>query len=338
MEKHPCPRVRSTAFDPEPLLVAIPYLLGYNPADSLVCLALGSGGSVVLTVRTDWREAAAFPDVVAERLITAAAASRAEALMLVAAQVEPPAARVLEELVELAAFDGPPILWTGWTTGDTWSSQSCSRIGCVPHVLPAPSTSDLVLELILEGAAPAATRSEVAAEVAAAPAGDRFAPVDAEDRDLERWRDDAVAAVMQMLVPEPAAGATLPDDAGLALLARACADIRVRDTVLYRVTLRHGARDTWRRLWHVSSTGLRRAPENQVAPLGAVAGLAAWQLGDGLRAGEALTRARLADPEHGLASLLQRALDAGMPPRVWGQIMSGLTEEECRYGRDDAAA
>jgi len=94
----------------------------------------------------------------------------------------------------------------------------------------------------------------------------------------------------------------------------------------------------WDAVWRVVVAAMRTVAPAHVAALGAVAALAAWQLGDGLRAGEALVRARAADPEHGLAKLLQQALDRGAPPSTWEEVMRGLTEAQCRHGRDHGAA
>ena len=44
-----CPVSRTLGRRPEQLLPAIPYLLGYHPSDSLVCLFFGSDGGMRLS-------------------------------------------------------------------------------------------------------------------------------------------------------------------------------------------------------------------------------------------------------------------------------------------------
>ncbi len=333
MNLHPCPLVRTTRFDPAPWLVAIPYLVGYNPVLSLVCV-MTDGDRIVVVGRLDWRDAVRDPRGVAAQMVRRSQHSGATGAMLVAVRPESPAGApaALRVIGEVFANSGVDVIWQGWITSEQWRSPDCDGAGCAPHFLPEPSSSDLVLELILAGAAPAATRQEVLAEVAPAPAQDRLPDVVGAADGLESWRDRAVADFMELVVAD-----AVPNDDDVALLAAACHDIRVRDTVLHRITTTGSG--GWGAVWRLTTASMRRAPLSHVASLGAVAALAAWQMGDGLRAGEALTRAREADPDHSLCQLLQRSLDGGYPPSVWGQVMAGLTEEECRYGRDrDAAA
>jgi hypothetical protein len=67
-----------------------------------------------------------------------------------------------------------------------------------------------------------------------------------------------------------------------------------------------------------------------VAPIGTVTALLAWLNGDGVRAVAALERVREEDPEYALAQLLGRSIAAGLSPKGWREMMSGLSREACR--------
>jgi hypothetical protein len=336
MNLHPCPIVRADGFDPAEILVAVPYLVGYFPADSLVCLLYDCELRLMVTMRLDWNDAASDPRGVANGVASRAAGDGATQAMLIA--VDPAGSawrRPLSVLSRRLARHGLETWWSGHIDAEHWQSERCQSAGCGTHPLPHPSSSDLVLHLIVAGAAPAPTRDAVLAELAPVAPEERLPECPEPTIDLEVWRDQEVEGVMLLL-----RDGSPPGDEQIARLGRAMADIRVRDTVLHRITAAAHP-DTvgpWDAVWRVVVAAMRTVAPAHVAALGAVAALAAWQLGDGLRAGEALVRARAADPEHGLAKLLQQALDRGAPPSTWEEVMRGLTEAQCRHGRDHGAA
>ncbi len=338
-QNHYCPHIRTVGYDPGPLIVAVPFLLGFYPEDSLVVVLLDKADRIVLTIRMDWRPESDTSHIAAVVRQRSAAVDPSSVLLIAALPsgqepgVLPPA--VSNWLSALAReLDRPkslPVRWVGSAGRSTWSGTRCVTTHCPPHDLPAIADSDPAIQLILAGAAPAGSRQEVLAEIKATPCTGQL-PATPEPTDLEFWRDQAVSHILVMLQSDG-----LPDDALLSFLASGLADTRVRDTVLWRLT---GSRDTtaWGRLWRFCAAVLRRAPDQRVAAVAAVAGLAAWQLGDGLRAGAAIELALTMDERHSLANLLRRALDSGLPPSVWQQVMSGLSELECRHGRDQGGA
>lgn len=95
-------------------------------------------------------------------------------------------------------------------------------------------------------------------------------------------------------------------------------------------------------LWHLNSAhdrygcldrlliALRLAPDGYVAPVATCAALVAWLLGDGARASIAIDRALSDDPEYSLAVLVGMSISVGLPPAAWKEVMAQLTVEACR--------
>lgn len=84
--------------------------------------------------------------------------------------------------------------------------------------------------------------------------------------------------------------------------------------------------------FEVLVTALRGAPAGRVAPIATCTSICAWLLGDGARALVALDRAQVDDGEYSLAHLVARGLAAGLPPAFWTAAMAEVTEEQCRIG------
>ncbi len=333
-----CSHTRLSGYDPGPLIVAVLFLLGFYPDNSLVVVLLDESDRIVLTIRMDWKPES-DPQHIAAVVRQRSAAVAPTSVMLIATMPTDSSRLATDEVndwlvalaAELTGHKSLPVRWLGCANREVWSGTSCSATGCPPHQLPDIADSDPAMQLIAAGAAPVGSRQEVLAEIAANPCTGQL-PAVPRPENLELWRDHAVYRILNLLESE-----SLPEDSVLSLFASGISDIRVRDTVLWQLT-RHRDTAAWGRLWRFSSAVLRRAPDHRVAAVAAVAGLAAWQLGDGLRAGAAIELALTNDNQHSLANLLRRVLDSGLPPRVWHQVMGELSESDCRRGRDQGGA
>ncbi len=326
-----CPVSRTLGRRPEQLLPAIPYLLGYHPTDSLVCLFFDSASGMRLSSRVDWDTTRLAVDDVADTL--AQRAHNCDAVSVLLAAVDPRAADwgAITRLCIAFLDRGLTIDWAGECVGTSWRGLECTD-HCEPHVLDTYCAT--VAELVADGIAPADDREAVVAELA--PAADALPdlslapvpPTDASAADLENWRDCAIEQCMVILAAEsPLTGADV------AALVAGMGDIRVRDVVLWRITVGERVGEIGdRRTWAVVSECVRRAPQDAVAPVAAVAALVAWQMGEGTRAMAALHRAWAADPDHSLATLVHRCVDTAAPASMWWQVMAGLDEYTCRYG------
>lgn len=230
------------------------------------------------------------------------------------------------------------VLWAVHSEADRWWAADC-RQTCGPrsHQVPSNSDSRLVQRLGSEGREPAKTRQQIVSEFepasgvvvgAVGRAVHQLAATISDADDVVLLKTSIVDRVELLLLADSAMGTE-----DLAMLAVACQDIRMRDSVLWRFT-EYSLSDPkiWRNIWPRIQAALAGAPESHVAAVAAVAGLVAWQTGDGIRSQAALNRALKQDPAHGLAGLVHQAVSGGLPPNAWGSAMSGLTEMDCMYG------
>lgn len=316
---------------PQQLLPAIPYLVGYHPSDSLVALFLRDDGSVPVTARLDWDACRADPISAATAIVEPAQRSEPTRVLLAAVDPVHPDSEALAAAADVCVDSGLSVIWAGERVGDTWRGLDCAATGCDVHVLDDDAPPAVVTQLVSQGHAPLADRHALTDQVAP----DRTPPADrpvAVERPhgvgIEAWRDELLRSCADILVrTEPLSSSEV------AVMAAGCRDIRVRDVLLWRLTV--GVDNVlvgWEQAWVVISEVLRRCSAEDAAPVGAVGAVVAWQLGDGIRATACLDRAWASDPSHSLAGLVRRSVGAGCPPSMWHQVMAGLTESDCRYG------
>jgi hypothetical protein len=113
-----------------------------------------------------------------------------------------------------------------------------------------------------------------------------------------------------------------PDDDEAARLLLAVGRLDARDAALFAVS-RETARDHLR-VW---SSLLRRAPRDQVPVAAALTAFAAWQAGHGALAWCALDRCFEVQPGHPLARDLAECLTRAVPPSAWTEMAELSTDE-----------
>lgn len=322
---------------PDALLAALPYLLGFHPTDSAVLVWMRAR-RLVLTQRIDlpadprvlpawtsavWNhEAAALADEVALVIVSAMDADPS----VVAAVSDDAAARGIAVRDVLHLRDG------------RWRSLLCGDPTCCPpegRLIDPGAAAAVGAEFTFEGRAPVADRGCLTDEFAAdedatEPVAARLADASPDPARLERWRDQRIRRIEDLLL------ARAPLDADSAAdVVSGFGDVRVRDTLLWEAAR-----------WPVEAAAqaltplacaVRSAPPGTVAPVATVAALVAWLAGDGARARAALDRARGDDPGYSLALLLAASVEAGMSPALWRQSMSALTRADCRHGTSASA-
>lgn len=330
-QPYPCPDLQHTRLRPDAVLSAAAHLIGFQPTDSLLCVFIGADHAVTVTARLDWELIRADPAGAAEALAVRGRNVGSEFAFLAAVDPEvddPSALRGVRERLEDLELE---VIWAGQLHGDVWRGPLCDDAGCPEHRIDRTVPSTVLTTLVAHGHAPAQDRQTIVAEVARADAGVatmRDIASAGPGADLERWRDGTLTRVMDLLADTPPLGT-----ADVALLCAACQDIRVRDVFLWRLT--EGPEHLsigWHRAWQLFAETLRRSPLSHVAPVGAVAALVAWQLGDGTRALECLARAREGNPDHSLAALVMECVDAAVPPTVWQLAMASMDESIARWG------
>lgn len=328
---------------PDSIVASLPFIIGFSPADSLVVMWLDAG-SVRLTMRLDlppdgashepWIDAVmahqrAHDEVIICVLPAAHQVERDESGRLRGQSL---VASLLEILrgTECGVRDALLVV------DNRWWSYLCREPECCPAAGTEvdPAIADAVAaRFALAGVARLPDRAAVLALCAANPERQaemlplvrraRIAEAADPARHPDDWRDGAIDLVRAaLLTPTP----TDPHrDAEV--LVWLC-DTRVRDTVLWEVA--HSVDHDPHRAFDRAAGLLRCAPAGVVAPIGTVTALLAWLNGDGVRAVAALERVREEDPEYALAQLLGRSIAAGLSPKGWREMMSGLSREACR--------
>ncbi len=318
---------------PSALVAALPYLLGFHPADSAV-LVWVSQGRILLTQRMDLPDKPALLPAWVEVAFGHDGARQADSVVVAMVTDDPPVAAVVDALLVRADHAGIEVRDVLHVREDRWRSLLCADPSCCPRegrAVPLSTSDAVAAEFALEGFAPLAARGDVEASFDADEEAVRLVtevPLPhVHDRDREAWRDARVSQTLSLLVDDPGPSS---DARVAALVLSGLADIRVRDTVLWELA-------RWPDATLASALGrlvdlVRAAPAGRVAPVAAVTAVVAWLLGDGARAGISLQRALADDAAYSLAGLLAASLQAGLAPGHWRASMAELTRDECRHG------
>lgn len=316
----PPPPSRLRLSSPEQVLAAVPYLLGFAPARSVVVLSL-RGKQVGLTMRLDLDTPSPQLRKIVVNRLRGDGATTAVLIMFdpddAAGSGGRPGADLARSLIRAIRRDGMAVKDAlGVSRGRFWS-YLCSEPGCCPpqgRALAAagePAHSLVAASFVAMGTAPLASREELAASIAASP---------------ERQRELAAAFAQALTTPAasalelwwtvverytqapPRSGRGL-SGAQVATLVLSLRDVAVRDEIV-----------SWTAGEQI--TGVL-AVMRELAPLApppfdvqvlAVLAWAAFSFGDGALAAIALQRALDADPVHRLARLLSIALENGVTP------------------------
>jgi hypothetical protein len=230
--------------------------------------------------------------------------------------------------------------------GDRWWSYLCTDTECcdVCGTVIDPSVRLAVeAQFVVAGSAPLASRDELLAEVAGAPAAavrrmrtlisgtgvsvkaERGGPAPLSKELRARcWKAMAAA------VADPTA-VTLDDQA---LLLAGLRDLWLRDAFI-SLSVRTGAegRIAVEKLCELLARTVSLAPRHFVASSATTLGLLRYLTGDGARAWVALDRARTEDCDYSLATLVSTALAGGMPPAQMREVFAALDPDALRLGR-----
>lgn len=299
----------------------IPYLMGFQPVESLVLIALeGPRKRFGPMLRIDLVD---DPELVEEqtRLLCRVVTDHKVERVLVAAfsvearQAHPSVSRLLAELAALDVEVEDAFRADG---ARLWSYVCDNPQCCSPSGVPYDVTaSAAAAEAVLAGMAFEADRDSLRAwvgpgddlwrqEVASALAGlgsgaDGADPVDAGQ----------LLGRIARLLDDPLAGAA-PD---IAWLARAVQPIAGRDAAIGAIDRAEAGRhfELWRQV-------LRSVHDDLLPSVGCIAAFAAWLDGRGVMASHVLERVFPVDPHNSFADLLANLLTAAVDPRNWDLV------------------
>ncbi|SDY17853.1 protein of unknown function [Micromonospora pattaloongensis] len=318
------------------LIAAVPYLLGFHPADSVVVVAM-RGKKITFVARGDVPDPAGggpTPDAAAAHV--AAVVARQEAQSATVLGYGPPQ-RVTAVVAAVGAAlreRGVRVLDSLRVTDGRYWSYTCDNPDCCP---PEGTPFD-----------PAASQVAAAATVAghvALPGRDaltrQVAPVDglaAESmRQATTRADERLGMLLERAPSADLLGGRALREAGAAAVREAMERHRERgrltddETAWLTVLLLHlPVRDhAWERIgdddWHVElwTEVARRAQPDLVAAPASLLAFAAWRAGQGALAGVAVERALGCDPGYSMALLMADVLRQGVPPATldgWPEV------------------
>jgi len=331
-------RVRLT--HPGELIAAVPHLLGFHPRDSLVVIAL-DGRRVGMTLRGDLVPPGEEELLAAQLVGPLLHRPRTAVVLLVVGGVpgqdgRPPQCPLVDTVDDALAAEGIVVqhaLWAAATRpGVPWSCYD--ELGCAGTVAD-PAASALAAASVVAGSVTFDSREELASLLTPDPApalARRTRLIEAADADhpLSAATAARMAERLAALHATAASGHLGLDDAGVAEVASALCDHRVRDACLaWSVGDDAAAAE---QLWLAL---VRATPEPVRAEPAALLGCTAYLRGDGALAGLALDVALAACPEHALAGLLRVALDGGLPPELLRNVAcDAAAAAEAALGRD----
>ena len=322
-------RVRLSS--PADVLAAVPHLLGFHPAKSLVVVGAGGPrGRIRLGFRYDLPDP---PDAGAARRIAdhavAVLAERGATTVIAAGYgqgrlVTP----VMDTFAAAARRRGlAPRELLRVEDGRYWS-YLCRDVACCPAEGVPFDTGSHPVTAVMSAAGLAAYPDRAALERTLAPlTGERAT---ARDEATQRACARAAALVdeaarrggnpLRLVISEGRRavraaiaryrdGGTITDDDLAAWLVVSLAQLPVRDDAWAR--MEPGHRDVHRRLW---TDLVRGAADPWVPAPAALLAFTAWQCGEGALASIAIDRALACDPRYSMALLLREILDAGVPP------------------------
>ncbi|MGH8868654.1 MAG: DUF4192 domain-containing protein [Actinomycetes bacterium] len=330
MTDSPAPtRVRLSS--PGDVLAAVPHLLGFHPADSLVVVSLrGRTGRVGLCARMDLPPSTATVEA-GERMAAYLRRDAARAALLVTYLSSPGDLRADVPLACAGALER-----AGITVRDAlrvadgrWWSYLCTGPCCPAEGTPVPDAD----------ASPVAAASVLAGQVVWPDRARAAAVLDPPpEPDAHRVRELlAVGGSPRDTGAGPATRHTVASLRRIAELTERLADPRATltdaEVVAVVVALDDRAARDEVALWAAGTRGervqrllvdvARRVPPPRDAEVAAALACVAYQRGEGMLARAAIDRALAGRPGHRLAAMLEAALDAGIPP-------AALTEARTR--------
>lgn len=314
-----------TARTPVDLLAMVPYLLGFQPRDSLVVLTFGVPGGC-FHARVDLPAAAAGQEQVAEEVMRAVLRHAVPRVALICysrdavasqQQCELLLARLREaqvEVVDVIRADGERFFHV----------PELGRAGTAYDLSAHPFTA----ERVLDGDVALDSREQLAESL--------VGPFDAPLTAAVREQLDRVIALARD-VPEAGLGALRTEARWLQRRIR----LHLRDGRplgasdggrLIALSGLDPLRDVaWSEMTRATAVGhvalwrdlVRRCPPTVLAPVASLLAFAAWLSGDGALSWCAVDRALDADPDYSMAHLVADALAGAVAPTVWRPVPEG---------------
>jgi hypothetical protein len=317
--------------DPGDLIAAVPHILGYRPAESVVVCGHGgpSGKQIKVCARTDLPP----PEVywgLAEQLKTLLLRSNSTMVTVVVVTAEGegpdqlPHVGLIQAITRVFASIDVRVDHALWipeiTTGTTWWCYGRPQCG---GRLPDPTVSELAAVNAVEGSITHASRAELRA---CFEPGDAKAVARRTDRIVEALQQQPSEAYAMRIVDDVFAdleeSVVVLDDDRVVDLAVALTHTRARDFCLAPERLAIGPKleEMWTELIRETPVPYRAEPACMLA-------VTSFVHGNGVIAGVALEIAKESNPQHAIADMLRLAMDYGLAPKdLMRAVKNGLNE------------
>lgn len=322
----------TTLTSPHDLLSAIPFLVGFQPEDSIVLLSL-KDDSISMAMRID------FPDSISPEQV--------EEITSHLRQAEPDAAITVYYLPE-SSIDADHIIRSITDAIDTeeiplresiivhakrWRSLICEDADCCPaqgSPMPPLDQSRIAAEQVALGKPiPFESVEALVGSISALPDDaelltciDEIERIDYQKDPVPLQRQGAEAVID--FIADFAAEGLCRDKRLIALVLVRLADLQVRDFALGSVTA-----DTVETYFSAWRWLIRIAPKEYVAPVATLLAAVSYERGDGALAHRALDRAQLDDPNYAMTGLLRQVFSSGWAPQSFAAMRAELHPRIC---------
>ncbi|MDC5696453.1 DUF4192 domain-containing protein [Intrasporangium calvum] len=325
---------------PAELLAAVPYILGFQPTDSIVAIAL-KDGRVGLTARIDL-PAPDHPERAVDALMPALLREEPDQVIAIGyGDSAGHAATVLDGFAAVLAEEGIGIRDRLLVTGGRWRSLECADPGCCPPegtlLEQDESATAVASEFVGQGVAPLPDRAALAAQLEPTEKARLVGRLLDRPRPRRVLQPRVVAGIWaRVLDPDEDPPELMAQDASWA--TRTLQDVGLRDGIIAWLTpgtlkpadLPDDVQAVLKLLGpapHTSgdpSVDLRLRsrlvrlctllPDSHAAPALTVLAAHAWWHGNGALTRVALDRTLRCDPDYRLAQLLTLMVDQGISP------------------------
>lgn len=304
---------------PADLLSAIPFLVGFHPAESLVVVSVSNDDTLDLAMRLDFPALDGKLPQLGEALIAHLNNNNASGVLLVG-YTDTPKASLVMNILATAIGERFNLRESMLVANNRYRSLICQDETCCPaegNPMPDFKSSALTAEQVANGKVlPYENTEALVASIqpnAMSMADDFISLVKSYTEISEQ---DGARAV-QELADQALAGEVISTDLKAKVLGAIQTHVQVRDYALGVFNNSEVAEVTYLDL-------AKSAPVGFVAPATALASAFVYENGNGAMAHRLLDRAIEADPEYSLARLLRRVFSAGWPPAGFAQLRSEL--------------
>jgi hypothetical protein len=315
----------TTLTSPHDLLVAVPFLMGFTPEESIIVIGIREG-VITIAMRFDV-ENNDFHEVV-----THLKRWESDCAMVISYTQQRDRKDLNIEVGELISAQGIVVRESLLVRGNRWKSAICEDLSCCPvdgNEMPDLASSAIAAEQVLLGhPMPFASREELhnslrsddslrsmTEELSLAIELVKEIDYHHDPRPFQREGAEAISRLIALAQ----AGESINDSSLLALVLVRLKDLQVRDYALGSITEENleSLIDLWR--WIV-----RIAPSRFIAPVATLLAASAYEKGDGVLAQSALDLALENDDQYPLAQLLKRVFAAGWPPETFATMRREL--------------